>query len=226
MGVQCSAGAIIALLALTSPNLLHYFVSDDVPRVKMTKHWLLGLLAVPAVGQKVISLGPSVTLSYSITGDQASVSVVYEGTAWLGFGVTSLKMPGSKICIGSSAGGALTAQQYVNGPYSAPTPEGDDLSAVSFSQSGGQTILAYTAPLAFFEQFTTPGGPVKLIWAHGGSSSAIAYHSGNKAVVPLQTFRIPDSPPPPLPPSPAGPPAMPPLARTAAAEDYEVRRQR
>ena len=107
MGVQCSAGAIIALLALTSPNLLHYFVSDDVPRVKMTKHWLLGLLAVPAGGQKVISLGPSVTLSYSITGDQASVSVVYEGTAWLGFGVTSLKMAGSKICIGSSAGVAL-----------------------------------------------------------------------------------------------------------------------
>ena len=140
---------------------------------------------LPAASPSPESVLPEVVLRYVADNGNVTVTVTYGGMGWLAFGVSSGGMVGGQVVIGAAAGnganGALDAQMYPLTGYSKPSPDAGQymITGATFAQRDGKSILSFTAPLSWFEQFSSAGGALNLIWATG-SSNSLAYHEANR----------------------------------------------
>ena len=144
----------------------------------------------PASGE--VDLGNGISLTFMPSATDVTLTITYQGTSWLGFGVSRGGMVGSKMIIGSSMSNSLTALKYSASAYAKPSVDAtQDFVGMTFTQTDGVSTLSFSAPLTWLEQLSSDGSPQVTVVAAHGNGNTLAYHGATKKVTTIKSFRAP-----------------------------------
>jgi len=143
------------------------------------------------------------TLKYKINEADATVTmeVTYEGDAWVGIAFSEDERMGGSDGILGSPDGIPQKYRLNQGFIEIMSPEEQTLTNASVETIDGMTVMKFTKPLVEPNQIPITPGENKMLWANGGASTTIGYHSTNRSPFSLNLNFDGSSAPEPLPPA-------------------------